>query len=159
MDRLRGKRALITGGTSGIGLATARQFLAEGAQIALTGTNPVTIAAARAELDGDVTVIRAGIVTRGVLIDIPAHRGTEWVEPGEAIGPEEFLAAEAATGTRLRTGDLLFFRTSGTRISHVAIYAGEGRFVHAPKTGRPVELRMLDDEFYRPRLAGAGRLF
>jgi cell wall-associated NlpC family hydrolase len=59
----------------------------------------------------------------------------------------------------LEPGDLLFFRTKGTRISHVAIYAGEGRFVHAPMTGRPVELRMLDDEFYRPRLAGAGRLF
>jgi murein DD-endopeptidase len=31
--------------------------------------------------------------------------------------------------------------------------------VHAPRTGQPVEFRMLDDEYYRPRLAGAGRLF
>lgn len=58
-----------------------------------------------------VTVIKDGIVTRGVLIDMPRLRGTAWVEPGEAVMPEEFLAAEAATGTRLRTGDLLLFRT------------------------------------------------
>jgi NAD(P)-dependent dehydrogenase (short-subunit alcohol dehydrogenase family) len=59
MNRLKGKRALITGGTSGIGLETARQFLAEGARVAITGTNPATIEAARAELGGDVLIIRA----------------------------------------------------------------------------------------------------
>jgi len=59
MNRLKDKRALITGGTSGIGLETARQFLAEGARVAITGMNPTTIETARAELDGDVLVIRA----------------------------------------------------------------------------------------------------
>jgi kynurenine formamidase len=59
----------------------------------------------------DVEVIGHGIVTRGVLIDVPRHRGTDWVEPGEAIMPAEFLAAEAASGTRLRRGDMLLLRT------------------------------------------------
>jgi NAD(P)-dependent dehydrogenase (short-subunit alcohol dehydrogenase family) len=59
MNRLKGKRALITGGTSGIGLETARQFVAEGARVAITGTNPKTLEAARAELGGDVLAIRA----------------------------------------------------------------------------------------------------
>lgn len=57
MDRLKGKRALITGGTSGIGLETAREFLMEGARVAITGTNPVTLDAARKELGSDVLVI------------------------------------------------------------------------------------------------------
>ena len=59
MNRLKDKRALITGGTSGIGLETARHFLAEGARVAITGINPTTIQTARTELGGDVLVIRA----------------------------------------------------------------------------------------------------
>jgi cell wall-associated NlpC family hydrolase len=70
---------------------------------------------------------------------------------------EQYSAARHVDLDELAPGDLLFFRISGRRVSHVAIYAGEGRFIHAPQTGRPVELRTLDDEFYRPRLVGAGR--
>jgi NAD(P)-dependent dehydrogenase (short-subunit alcohol dehydrogenase family) len=59
MNRLNGKRALITGGTSGIGLETARQFLAEGARVAITGSDLHRLEAAKAELGGDVIAIRA----------------------------------------------------------------------------------------------------
>ncbi|WP_454730837.1 MULTISPECIES: SDR family oxidoreductase [Cupriavidus] len=59
MSRLQGKRTLITGGTSGIGLETARQFLAEGARVIVTGVNPESIARARAELGSEVLVLRA----------------------------------------------------------------------------------------------------
>lgn len=72
---------------------------------------------------------------------------------------EQYRAAVPVRLEDIEPGDLLFFRTSGKRISHVAIYAGSGRFVHAPQTGRPIELRTLDDGYYRPRLAGAGRMF
>lgn len=57
MDRLKGKRALITGGTTGIGLETAREFLSEGAHVAITGKNPDTLEAARKELGAGVLVI------------------------------------------------------------------------------------------------------
>jgi len=57
MNRLKDKRALITGGTTGIGLETARRFLQEGARLAITGKNPTTLEAARRELGSDVFVI------------------------------------------------------------------------------------------------------
>lgn len=73
---------------------------------------------------------------------------------------EQFSVAKRIEIAGLEPGDLLFFRTQqGQRISHVAIYTGEGRFIHAPRSGQLVEFRELDDEYYRPRLAGAGRLF
>ncbi|OZI38141.1 short-chain dehydrogenase [Bordetella genomosp. 10] len=59
MSRLQGKRTLITGGTSGIGLETAKQFLAEGARVVVTGNNPDSIAKARTELGSEVLVVRA----------------------------------------------------------------------------------------------------
>lgn len=59
MSRLQGKRTLITGGTSGIGLETAKQFLAEGARVIVTGVNPDSIAKAKAELGTEVLVLRA----------------------------------------------------------------------------------------------------
>jgi len=57
MQRLQNKRALITGGTTGIGLETARLFLSEGARVAITGKNPSTLTAARQQLGNDVLVI------------------------------------------------------------------------------------------------------
>lgn len=57
MDRLKGKRALSTGGTTGIGLETAREFLQERARLAITGKNPAHLESARKELGGDVVAI------------------------------------------------------------------------------------------------------
>src|SRR5258708_24999027 len=59
MKKLEGKVAVITGGPSGIGLATAKLFHAEGAQVIVTGTNPATVERAREELRGIATVVRS----------------------------------------------------------------------------------------------------
>lgn len=69
MSRLQGKRTLITGGTSGIGLETAKQFLEEGARVIVTGVNPDSIAKAQAELGPEVQVLRADSAS------VAAHRG------------------------------------------------------------------------------------
>jgi kynurenine formamidase len=58
-----------------------------------------------------IDVARSGIVTRGVLLDIPRLRGVPWLEPGETVYAEELLAAEDAQGVRMREGDVLYFRT------------------------------------------------
>jgi NAD(P)-dependent dehydrogenase (short-subunit alcohol dehydrogenase family) len=58
MNRLKDKRALITGGGSGIGLETARRFVEEGARVAITGSRAAGLAAAKREL-GDVVTIEA----------------------------------------------------------------------------------------------------
>lgn len=59
MGRLTDKYTLITGGTSGIGLATAQEFIAEGAQVAVTGRNPETLAEAQRILGNNAWVISA----------------------------------------------------------------------------------------------------
>ena len=59
MTRLNGKRTLITGGTTGIGLEAAKQFLNEGARVIVTGNNPDTIAQAKSVLGSEVPVIKA----------------------------------------------------------------------------------------------------
>jgi kynurenine formamidase len=52
-----------------------------------------------------------GIVTRGVLLDIPAVRGVDALEPGDAIFPEDLDAAEELAALRVRPGDALLVRT------------------------------------------------
>lgn len=72
---------------------------------------------------------------------------------------EQFLFARPIERDSLRPGDLVFFRQSGPAVTHVGIYTGEGLFVHAPQTGRPVGYGSLDDDYYRVNFVGAGRIY
>jgi NAD(P)-dependent dehydrogenase (short-subunit alcohol dehydrogenase family) len=67
MNRLEGKTVLITGGSSGIGLATARLFRAEGARLAITGRNPEKLAAAQEELGSETLVMRSEAALRSLV--------------------------------------------------------------------------------------------
>jgi cell wall-associated NlpC family hydrolase len=57
----------------------------------------------------------------------------------------------------LRPGDLLFFELDGKKVSHVGIYAGANRFIHAPSTGKHVSWASLQSAFWSSRFIGAGR--
>ena len=59
--------------------------------------------------------LHGGIVTRGVLLDIPALRGVDALEPGAPVFPDDLEAAEERAGLQVRAGDVLFVRTGRWR--------------------------------------------
>jgi kynurenine formamidase len=62
-------------------------------------------------LRNSIHVAKEGIVSRGVLLDIPRLRGVPWLELGDTIAPEELEAAERAQNVRLARGDILLVAT------------------------------------------------
>jgi hypothetical protein len=58
----------------------------------------------------------------------------------------------------LQPGDLVYFNPAGGRVSHIGIYVGEGRFVHAPSRGGTVRLDALGSEYWNRHFVGAKRV-
>jgi cell wall-associated NlpC family hydrolase len=58
----------------------------------------------------------------------------------------------------LQAGDLVFYDTLQRPYSHVGIYLGEGRFVHAPKSGAQVRIESLQSAYWSRRFNGARRI-
>ena len=58
----------------------------------------------------------------------------------------------------LRRGDLLFFNQEGKKYGHVAIYIGDGKFVHAPSSGKAVRSDRLDNPYWKKHLTETRRL-
>ena len=79
----------------------------------------------------------------GVTLPHSAHAQAHY---GQKVGLEE-----------LKEGDLVFFRTYRRGISHVGMYVGDNRFIHAPRTGRTVEVESLTG-YYRRRFVTGRRL-
>jgi cell wall-associated NlpC family hydrolase len=57
----------------------------------------------------------------------------------------------------LRAGDLVFFNTLRRTFSHVGIYVGDGRFIHAPRSGAQVRVESLSTAYWARRFTGARR--
>jgi cell wall-associated NlpC family hydrolase len=68
-------------------------------------------------------------------------------------------AAHAVPLSRLAPGDLVFFHIHARGVDHVGIYAGHGRFIHAPRAGEVVAYADLRRGFYARHLLGAGRFW
>ncbi|NLC35759.1 MAG: C40 family peptidase [Alcaligenaceae bacterium] len=75
------------------------------------------------------------------------RRSSEMARLGESIKRNE-----------LESGDLVFFNTRGQRFSHVGIYVGDGKFVHAPRTGSKVRVESMNVGYWQKRYNGARRL-
>ena len=73
MGKLEGKIALVTGGNSGIGLATARQFVSEGAYVFITGRRAPELVAAVKEIGSNVTAVQGDVSNLGDLDRLFAH--------------------------------------------------------------------------------------
>ncbi|HTQ76919.1 MAG TPA: C40 family peptidase [Burkholderiales bacterium] len=67
-------------------------------------------------------------------------------------------AGVAVSLAELQPGDLVFYDTQGHPYSHVGIYLGDGRFVHAPKTGARVRVDSLRNRYWAERFSGARRV-
>ena len=122
--------------------------------------------------------VRSDIVVRALtLIDTPYRHGGSTPASGfdcsglvryvyEAVAgrllprrSEEMVQlGETITRSQLEPGDLVFFNTLARAYSHVAIYIGDGRFLHAPARGGRVRIEALDDRYWRARFNGARRL-
>ena len=73
---------------------------------------------------------------------------------------EQYRAALPIKRHSLEPGDVIFFRTHGRRfVSHVGIYIGSGKFIHAPSSGRHVSIDSLQDDYWRRRYTSGGRMF
>ncbi|TSE25803.1 Murein DD-endopeptidase MepH [Tepidimonas aquatica] len=71
---------------------------------------------------------------------------------------EQAQAAQPVARDQLQPGDLVFFNTMRRAFSHVGVYLGDGKFVHAPSKGDRVKVSSLDDRYWARRYNGARRV-
>ncbi|WP_207895049.1 C40 family peptidase [Tepidimonas ignava] len=71
---------------------------------------------------------------------------------------EQAQAAQPVARDQLQPGDLVFFNTMRRAFSHVGVYLGDGKFVHAPNKGDRVKVSSLDDRYWARRYNGARRV-
>ena len=76
--------------------------------------------------------------------------------PRTAFG--QFKRSRPISRRHLKRGDLVFFRIYRSRISHVGIYLGNKRFIHAPSSGKSVSIASLDNPYWQKRYIRAGRI-
>lgn len=73
---------------------------------------------------------------------------------------QQWRAGTPIKRSQLAKGDLVFFATSGgRRVSHVGIYTGDSKFLHAPSKGRKIRISSLTNQYYQSRYLGARSYF
>ncbi len=72
---------------------------------------------------------------------------------------DQYKSAYSIPASKLKPGDVIFFRFNWRNISHVGIYAGHGKFIHAPRKGRKVKISSLSEPYWQKRIAKTGRFY
>lgn len=104
-----------------------------------------------------VPYVYGGSTTRG--FDCSGLVQYAWSAAGKRIPrttTDQWRKLTPVRNQDMRVGDLLFFKIDG-QISHVGLYLGDRRFVHAPSSGRDVTVASLDTEFYQRTFVRAAR--
>jgi cell wall-associated NlpC family hydrolase len=134
--------------------------------------SPKQYSAARERTEG-ASVVRAEIVkTARSFIGIPYLWGGDSPETGfdcsglvaacyhlngldlPRVSRDQFSVGTPIDRDELAPGDLVFFATNGEEISHVGIYVGGGRFIHAPGKGKTIREDALSGKYYEKRFRG-----
>ena len=68
---------------------------------------------------------------------------------------EQFAAGNSVELSSLQKGDLIFFAGMGNKVSHVGIYIGDDQFIHAPGSGKKIQVDTLEKDYFRRTLVGA----
>jgi cell wall-associated NlpC family hydrolase len=119
------------------------------------------------------------VLTAMSFLDTPYRRGGNSVEQGfDCSGFTRHVYAQTLTlslprrsedqarwatlrevdRAALSAGDLVFFNTLKRAYSHVGIYLGDGKFIHAPRTGSAVRVEDMRNSYWAPRFDGARRV-
>jgi cell wall-associated NlpC family hydrolase len=117
------------------------------------------------------------VVTAMGFLGVPYRRGGSAAETGfdcsgfvramyeQTVGlmlprraAEQAAATETIDKKDLQPGDLVFFNTLKRAFSHVGIYVGEGKFIHAPKPGAQVRMEDMGHGYWQRRFNGARRV-
>lgn len=86
------------------------------------------------------------IFKKSMRVNLP-RTSSQMATVGRAVGRSD-----------LQPGDMVFFNTGGRGISHVGMYIGNGRMVHAPRSGKNVEITAIDKGYWEKRYVSARRI-
>ncbi|KWT98766.1 hypothetical protein APY03_0078 [Variovorax sp. WDL1] len=117
------------------------------------------------------------VVTAIGFLGVPYRRGGNTAETGfdcsgfvramynQTVGhllprraEEQAAATQKIDRNDLKPGDLVFFNTMRRAFSHVGIYVGDGKFIHAPRTGAEVRVESMNGSYWQRRFNGARRV-
>lgn len=97
---------------------------------------------------------RSGFDCSGFMYYIHQQIGVELPRTSVA----QFRHTHPVSRQALRPGDMVFFGSRHGRITHVGLYLGSNRFIHAPGKGKYVSVSTLDHPYWQPRFVRGGRI-